>query len=254
MLAWLPSSAPPPLGQQQQPQPHAYTPTRPSPLAPRSTNVLQRPVPTNQTTMDAQKKSPRAARPNPLMQRSSADATRERRRDLFLRKVSNDRDERRYAGRSEQIMRLDYVQRQRAWEARLAKSAPTLPEPDEEDEVEEDVKPTASAHAYDEDDMMIGSSQSEQDAYGYNARLTQSAPLAEAEVEDVVAQEDEELRALLAMMEEDELPAGDEFDYGSDEDDYDSIFMEALQQEEQQQQGRQEHMSEEHDYDAMDMS
>ncbi|OMP83668.1 hypothetical protein BK809_0005049 [Diplodia seriata] len=109
MLAWIPSA----------PQTsHAYMPSRSSPLAPRHSNVVRRQplAPTTNTShnvftfsMDPASKPStpappqRSVKPNPLIQKTAGDAGRERRRDMFLKKVANDRDERRWAGRAEQV-------------------------------------------------------------------------------------------------------------------------------------------------------
>lgn len=111
MLVWTPQTS------------HAYSPSRPSPLAPRHPNAARsRPAlaPTTPFTFamntPSKPSSPaanpsthqpqRAYKPNGLVQRSSGDAGRDRRRNLFLKKVANDRDERRWAGRAEQVMTI----------------------------------------------------------------------------------------------------------------------------------------------------
>lgn len=112
MLAWIPSA----------PQsPHAYMPSHSSPLVPRHTNAARRqplaPSTSHNTftfNMDPPSKlsagapPQRAFKPNPLVQRSVGDAGRERRRDMFLKKVANERDERRWAGRAQQVEQVNH--------------------------------------------------------------------------------------------------------------------------------------------------
>ncbi|KAK8224593.1 hypothetical protein HDK90DRAFT_528660 [Phyllosticta capitalensis] len=269
------SSTAPPL--QSPPHAHAYAPTRSSPLTPRDPNahLARRPFSFaytgGNTAMDAQPQSSqgvgfgktaasptqapaqapatpfarRDTKPNPLIQRSGSDAVRNRRRDMFLRRVANDRDERRWAARSDQILRLDYVQRQRRWEAEQARRAPAPVEPpSDEDEEEED-----NDHDMDEQDAVVGSSQASEWAFR-NASSQQSL---EQEAEMLAQQEDAELEALLANMEEDEGRDDDGPTFASDDDEYDTIFDECMSAIPANGQLRQSDTSQNHD-DDMDMS
>lgn len=266
MLAWIPSA----------PQsPHAYMPSHSSPLVPRHTNAARRqplaPSTSHNTftfNMDPPSKlsagapPQRAFKPNPLVQRSVGDAGRERRRDMFLKKVANERDERRWAGRAqqvEQIMLLDYKKKERRRQEELERSAPVIVEPsDDEEERDEDAE---------NQDPMLGSSQMTSGAgvpTVFN-NYVRSSPLqtmwsqtSEAEVEAVAQQEDEELDALLAMMEEDERRANASGEdpasqhLGSD-DEYDDIFSEYLAAEQTSQPAQQAHDEYMVIDDAMDM-
>ncbi|OJD33624.1 uncharacterized protein BKCO1_2900098 [Diplodia corticola] len=267
MLAWIPSAPQPP---------HPYVPSRSSPLAPRHPNVVHRQplAPTTNTShnifsfsMDPPSKHSaatppqRSVKPNPLIQKTAGDAGRERRRDMFLKKVANNRDERRWSGRAEQIERLDHIKEQRRWQQYLERSAPGSMEPSDEEEEGE----------HDEDaenrDPMLGSSQrSTNGVPNVFSNYVRSSPLqtvwsqsSEAEVEVVAQQEDEELDALLAMMEEDERRAdinGDDVanqPYNSDDDEYDSIFSEYLAAQQTSQPAHHDSIDD-HDYDAMDMT
>lgn len=112
-----------------------------------------------------------------------------------------------------QMARLDYLKEKRQWEAEQARSAPTTYSDlfDAEEETEEYELP------------------------GYSSQMSWSqsqVPPDEREVDVVAKQEDEELEALVAMMqEEDEKRLGRrQFDspsssFGSDDDEYDDIFM-----------------------------
>ena len=106
-------------------------------------------------------------------------------------------------------MRLDFVQRQKQWEAEQAREAPQIPsDPPEEEEYD---LPTSSGNT-----MQI------------SAPSTQQPPMPENEVDEVLQREDEELEALLSYM-----PAeGDEQSehLWSDDDDYDALFSEFLEQ------------------------
>ncbi|KAF9637365.1 hypothetical protein BFW01_g8261 [Lasiodiplodia theobromae] len=203
----------------------------------------------------------RSVKPNPLIQRTAGDAGRERRRGMFLKKVANDRDERRWAGRAEQIERLDHMKQQKRWQQRLERSAPQISEPsdDDEEEPDEDVENR---------DPMLGSSQTTVTGVPnvFN-NYVRSSPLqtvwsqnSEAEVEAVAQQEDEELDALLAMMEEDERRANAYGEgaasqhFGSDDDEYDNIFSEYLAAQQSSQPAQDDYMIDDHDYDAMDMT
>ncbi|KXT18302.1 hypothetical protein AC579_2883 [Pseudocercospora musae] len=160
MLAIAPSSSP-----------NYYTPTHSSPLSPLSTNIYGRPRHMSNSTTNASQKSAinqpqqpgaqenkpiqnnNTTTPNfqfctqrrPFSQRSikraptsNPDIFKEKRRSNFLRKVSNQREERRYEARGEDFMRLDFMQRQRAWEAereREAASSQNLPEEEDEDDL-----------------------------------------------------------------------------------------------------------------------
>lgn len=118
-----------------------------------------------------------------------------------------------------QIMRLDFVQRQKQWEAEQARSAPLLPfDPVEEEEAE------ADAFEFD--------FASSSNAMQISAPSTQQP---EQEADDIAQREREELEALLSF-----LPGEQDFaapqattqgndeqmseHFGSDDDDYDALF------------------------------
>lgn len=159
-------------------------------------------------------------------------------------------------------MLLDHAKQQRRWEEELERSAPTAALSDEDEDADEE---------HDEDienrDPMFGSSQvmtttstGVPRAFGNHVRSAPLQPVwshqsSEAEVEAVAQQEGEELDALLAMMEEEderranEDPAGQH--YGSDDDEYDNIFLEYLGA---QQVTQEDFMIDDQGCDAMDMS
>lgn len=130
-------------------------------------------------------------------------------------------------------MRLDYMQRQRQWEAELAREAPQIPSDPPEEAEEEDS---------DQFDLPRSSG---------NAMQISSQP--KDEVDDVLQKENEELEALLKFM-----PDADEDDgrqsqnLWSDDDDYDALFSEFMEQDAVTQQ--QSLASEHQQGEAMDMS
>jgi hypothetical protein len=130
-----------------------------------------------------------------------------------------------------QIMRLDFVQRQKQWEAEQARSAPLLPSdaPEEEDE--------------DDYSHMIYSGNATQSSMQFSQ--WQATP---EEADEIAQMEDEELEALLSFLpgEESTLPQEHNFQpiqnqdqgpqenqqmsdhFGSDDDDYDSLFSDFI--------------------------
>ncbi|KAK8158663.1 hypothetical protein IWX90DRAFT_482098 [Phyllosticta citrichinensis] len=252
-----PNAAAPP-----QSPPHAYAPTRSSPLTPRDPNahLARRPFSFAYTNsaMDAQppqgafgkpaQPTPfarRDAKQNPLIQRSGSDVARERRRDMFLRRVANDRDDRRWSARSEQILRLDYVQRQKRWEAEMARRAPKAAEPPSDEEDDQDV-------IWDDEDGAVASSQGTNWSYQRPLSQQQRSESLEAEADVVAQQEDAELEALLDMMEEDEQGQDEESPAFGSDDEYDHIFEEAVNTPPRNAHGLQQGTT--HDNDDMDMT
>lgn len=124
-----------------------------------------------------------------------------------------------------QIMRLDFVQRQRAWEAERAREAPALPS----DPVEED-----------EDGEELGELPSSGNAMQTAAESTlPSQRMPDDEVDEVLQREQEEMDALLALIpdtpqdeeEEEERAVGTHSqNLWSDDDDYDALFSEVMDQ------------------------
>lgn len=124
-------------------------------------------------------------------------------------------------------MRLDFVQRQKQWEAEQARAAPLLPSDGPEQEEEDDFS------------QMIFSGNATQ------ASLPSTQWQATPEEADQIAQmEDEELEALLSFLpgEESALPQQHSYQsvqeqqpdeqmsehFGSDDDDYDSLFSDFI--------------------------
>jgi hypothetical protein len=118
----------------------------------------------------------------------------------------NNREDKKWEARGEQIQQLDFVSERKRWEALKARQAP----PEEEDIVEEDAM----------------------------------LPTEMTEADYVAAQEEYELQQLVAMREEEEKRSSRH--YGSDDEDYDSIFMECAtagdEWDQQQQQSQQQQL------------
>ncbi|KAF2262285.1 hypothetical protein CC78DRAFT_618684 [Lojkania enalia] len=188
-------------------QQNLYTPSRPSPLSERHVNAVPRAF---NFTMGAQpqtEKMPvpqRAYKPNPVMQ--SRDAVKERRREMFFKRVQKDRDDRKWEVRGEQIQLLDFMSEQKRWEAEKARQAMQL-EVNNFDFLEDELENLEGATpSYD------------------LSNASHNEPRDEAEY---ISQEDQELEAFIAAIEEEEGQqevASQHF--GSDDEDYDQIFME----------------------------
>ncbi|KAJ4321235.1 hypothetical protein N0V94_002974 [Neodidymelliopsis sp. IMI 364377] len=179
-----------------------HTPVRSSPLRERSLNAStgffgfdmdSKPV-EKQTTH-----SQRTYKANPMMQ--TRDAATKRRRDMFFKRVQNSREDRRWESRGEQIQQLDFVSERKRWENRKAREAPP-----EENEIDEQLLSDAIL-----------------------PRAFDKTPQREAEMteaEYVLAQEEYELQELIASMESEQSQDPIPQHYGSDDEDYDQIFME----------------------------
>lgn len=127
-------------------------------------------------------------------------------------------------------MRLEYVRRQKEWEAELASQAPLMSfDPveaeDEDDFLQMQMEGWAELPASSADAMQISASGTQQ-------------PWVEEEVDEVLLREDQELEALLSYMPAgtDAVAQADEREdqrsehLWSDDDDYDTLFSEYMEQ------------------------
>ncbi|TKA81555.1 hypothetical protein B0A55_02998 [Friedmanniomyces simplex] len=226
----------------------ALRPPIPSPLSPRSANIHGRyPAYMSSSPSSGDKTPQPQVQPHPQYQQHNGkqawakrpvkkapsprqDDLKETRRRLFLRNVREGREDRRWAQRGEDIMRLDFVQRQRAWEAEQARDARYLgTEPiEEEDEGEEE------AALY---ELPSSSSNTAMQMSSHPASQQQPMPEQEEELEAVLQREQEEMEALLSYMPmheqegsgmegvHDAQSAGNLW---SDDDDYDALFSEVM--------------------------
>ncbi|KAH0543854.1 hypothetical protein FGG08_001893 [Glutinoglossum americanum] len=152
--------------------------------------------------------SKRPIKPNPLFHNSDHD--RERRRNLFLKKVSEESSDQKWKARGgdEEIMRSIYVSEQRRWEAAQARIAKELQASQEEDE----------------DILMMSSSNFEDTGM----------------IDDHIGEESAELEALVSLLESPDLvnngdpasaqPSGSS-DLGSEDEEYDRLFLDLVNQE-----------------------
>ncbi|KAF2740635.1 hypothetical protein EJ04DRAFT_454865 [Polyplosphaeria fusca] len=192
--------------------PHSHNrfmPSRSSPLSERNANTVSQ-APFMFTMASPIDKKPtsqqRAYKSNPVMQ--TRDQATARRREMFFRRVKNEREEKKWDSRVEQLERLDFMSEQKRWEAEKARQARHMGEENLDDELFDEI---------------ASSSYSQRDA---------SQPQQELEEADYIQQQEEEqLQQLIALMEEEEnqqVVASQHF--GSDDEDYDQdydqIFME----------------------------
>ncbi|MCJ1410899.1 hypothetical protein MMC19_004986 [Ptychographa xylographoides] len=129
-----------------------------------------------------------------------------KRRELFLKKVRQNGEDRRWEVRGDQIMRTDFLSRQRGWELEQARRAAELATGPEDEAMEAGVN---------------------------MATVTQEDEL----VEDFLSEEDKELEAMVSMLEDARQDNGEQdnsmTDYGSDDDDYNQFLMDVVQRIEQ---------------------
>lgn len=215
--------------------PYAFLPPIPSPLSPRRESesfspsyahahasayaLMQASNNSSTPTVSPTTTPSRTPRSNP---RTAARATTNpstlslKRRQLFLQKVANNRDDARYAARADDWMRLDHVAEVRRWREELARSAPA---------------------------SVLGEESDGDMDTGMDGGLTGVGEEVEAEIEAerLAEAERSEVEALVAMMEREEQEQqrqgqGEErrpdggMDEDEDEDDvYDSIFAEFVE-------------------------
>ncbi|KAL9073196.1 MAG: hypothetical protein Q9161_003028 [Pseudevernia consocians] len=151
-----------------------------------------------ETNSDTLKYSYKRATHNHLLQRRPNEE-KERRQQVFLKKVRQVSDDKKWESRSEQILRKDFLSRQKEWELDQARSAPEAPQALDDDE-----------------------------------REAESRPLAEVEMVDrILSQETQEFEALVSSMQNTANQADHRqqktiSEYGSDEEEYDELFMEVM--------------------------
>ncbi|MCJ1296411.1 hypothetical protein MMC34_007977 [Xylographa carneopallida] len=124
-----------------------------------------------------------------------------KRRDQFFKKVKQNGEDRRWEVRGEQILRIDFLSRQKQWEEEQAHRARELAAGPEDEDME--------------------------------ARdLSTSWPQDEL-VEQFLSQEDQELEATISMLDSEghnKLAKTATTDYGSEDEKYDQYFMDIVQQ------------------------
>ncbi|KAK0514726.1 hypothetical protein JMJ35_003343 [Cladonia borealis] len=151
-------------------------------------------------TCHAPKPSQRRSHQNPLLNlKPASEAQQQRRRQAYLGKVRRGQEERRWEGRSEMILRAEFLERKRAWEEeRKREAVEALPLLSDEDGEEEGG---------------IG------DGDGLEGEEVEM-------VDRIFSQEEEEFEALVERMQEGEREMSN---YGSDDDEeWDRLFREVV--------------------------
>ncbi|KFY63843.1 hypothetical protein V496_03629 [Pseudogymnoascus sp. VKM F-4515 (FW-2607)] len=202
-----------------------YAPVTPSPLSssplrasPNRDDIFSfdmaslTPPQTNQTERSSESAySARQTKKNPLIHRNDNDNGRETRRKLFLRRVRQDSEDKRWEkrGGDDEIMRTIWIAEQKRRDERRARDAQAWAGIEEE---EEDLDEAQLAE--------IGNVNPSKD---------------EEMVDEVAQQEDAEMEAMLSMLDAeswDPPPSqrnrqdDNNTTYGSDDDEYDQLFME----------------------------
>ncbi|KAF2210042.1 hypothetical protein CERZMDRAFT_86366 [Cercospora zeae-maydis SCOH1-5] len=169
--------------------------------------------------------SQRSIKRNPLQAPSSSTTLRTARRNNYLRKVSDKRDDKRFETRGEDLMRLDFLSRQRAWEADRAREAKKAMWVSDDVIIEDEEEGYADDEQY---ELPVTSQM------GTAWRSSGIREEGEDEVEEFVRDEGRELEALLEFMPRDgdademEEDGVDETSLWSDDADYDELFEEVL--------------------------
>ncbi|OBT43945.1 hypothetical protein VE00_04642 [Pseudogymnoascus sp. WSF 3629] len=170
------------------------------------------PPQTNQTERSSESAySARQTKKNPLIHRNDNDNGRETRRKLFLRRVRQDSEDKRWEkrGGDDEIMRTIWIAEQKRREERRARDAQSWGGIEEEEEDLEEAQLTE-----------IGKINPSQD---------------EEMVDEVAQQEDAEMEAMLSMLDAESWDPppnqrnqhdDNNTPYGSDDDEYDQLFME----------------------------
>ncbi|KAK0116796.1 hypothetical protein ONS96_012646 [Cadophora gregata f. sp. sojae] len=172
--------------------------------------------------------SKRTTKPNPLMSgRGSGDEGRETRRKLFLKRVREGSEDKKWAARGgdEEILRCLWVAEERRRVERQRREAMGIEVPmEEEGDVEEErlmsldevMAEEVAMSEEQELEAMLGSMGPEESAFNYGS--TNSNPLG-------VLFED------MDTVNRTSAPADQQSIYGSDDDEYDQLFMDVIEQE-----------------------
>ncbi|MCJ1431986.1 hypothetical protein MMC27_001342 [Xylographa pallens] len=146
-----------------------------------------------------------------------------KRRDQFFKKVRQNGEDRRWEVRGEQILRTDFLSRQKQWEEEQARRARELAAGPEDEDME----------ARDVPDSSQGPLQS---ALKVEERFLTKRIDVDL-VEQFLSQEDQELEATISMLDnerQNEPAQSGMTDYGSEDEEYDQYFMDIVQQVEQE--------------------
>ncbi|OBT73670.1 hypothetical protein VF21_06177 [Pseudogymnoascus sp. 05NY08] len=200
-----------------------YAPVTPSPLSssplrasPNRDDIFSfdmaslTPPQTNQTERSNESAySARQTKKNPLIHRNDNDNGRETRRKLFLRRVRQDSEDKRWEkrGGDDEIMRTIWIAEQKRREERRARDAQAWAGVEEEEDLEESQLTEIERVKPSQDEEMV---------------------------DEVAQQEDAEMEAMLSMLDAESWDPppnqknqhDDNTPYGSDDDEYDQLFME----------------------------
>ncbi|MCJ1232208.1 hypothetical protein MMC14_000157 [Varicellaria rhodocarpa] len=185
---------------------YSYQPFRSSPLSMRDPNACSRMNPSHQRRTTPPSTATCEATPfkrqskyNCLLKNKALE--RDKRRDLFLKKVKQSGDDKRWEARGEQILRSDFLAQQRRWKDEQARSASEIPAIPEDEVVDFEITPPG--------------------------RTPEDEFVEERDFEDQSAD---------AVDQHEDRREPDKYftDYGSDDEEYETILMEAVTQAEAQ--------------------
>jgi hypothetical protein len=177
---------------------------------------------------------------NPLLHRDN-DEGRETRRKLFLKRVRDSGEEKRWEARGgeDEMMRCIWAAEEKRWMEKKAREAGMVSSQEVEEEDDTDERGVSRM-----------------------ARRNDTTSMDDDMLDEVAAMEDREIEAMLAAMEAEHqqntgMNERQDMLYGSDGDEYDHLFMDVIQQERSQQPQTSHPLEperEDHDHDMMDMS
>ncbi|PVH84391.1 hypothetical protein DL98DRAFT_651622 [Cadophora sp. DSE1049] len=172
--------------------------------------------------------SKRTTKPNPLMSgRGSGDEGRETRRKLFLKRVREGSEEKRWAGRGgdEEIMRCLWVAEERRRVERQRREAMGIEAPMEEEDEEaqmmsmDEVMAEEVAMSEEQElEAMLGSMSPEESAFNYGSANSNQMGMLFEEMDT-------------GNRNSNAAPTDQQSIYGSDDEEYDQIFMDVIEQE-----------------------
>ncbi|KAI9751727.1 MAG: hypothetical protein M4579_005946 [Chaenotheca gracillima] len=150
-------------------------------------------------------------KPNPLLRREK-DGGRQRRRESFLKRVKEGGDERRWQARGgeDELMRTIYLSEQRQWREAQERIAQGV------------------------ESGMLDERLRDEEEWAETTQNEMNATDSSQQVEALLLQEQQELEELAASMDAHQMQSGEpmsESNYGSDDDEYDSLFLDVVSRE-----------------------
>lgn len=147
-------------------------------------------------------------------------AAKDRRKSLFRDKIRKQRDDARFEGRGDQVLRMDFVQERREWEERLARRAPADLDGDESMEGTDEVR-------VGENEVVPLTEEGEIEALAQYLLEREGEDLSLREGRDGEGGRDEQEQSQQLDHRQD-FRADGFGNYGSDDEDYDQLFMEVI--------------------------